>query len=297
MAHRPLERIFDAKESKFQPAMPSMKKKNRVLPPSLLVSFGAMSIFGLLMICVKPYADSGQLLPRNNVVTELDQEVNEKLHQANQESPTGVHIFNYITDFGGGVWIRKLAIFVALGLVIVPCGQVIFRGKRIDVPVWGLLLSIVWIFVLLLGEVLNVELKDYVMRSRPPYHEAAHAFGYSFPSGHSMGAFIAYGMLAYFLTLAIPRRRIQIAVVTLLGSIVLLVGFSRMYLGAHWFSDVIGGFAAGAVWLGFCIGLVEAARVFLRSAAKSRMAQTSLADLIPDPSVPSPEIVISEKTV
>ncbi len=277
--------------------MPSMKKKNRVLPPSLLVSFGAMSVFGVLMITVKPYADSGRLLPRNNLVTELDQEVNEKLHQANQESQTGVRVFNYITDFGGGVWIRKLAIYVALGLVIVPCWQVIFRGKRIDVPVWGLLLSIVWIFVLLLGEVLNVELKDYVMRSRPPYHEAAHAFGYSFPSGHSMGAFIAYGMLAYLLTLTIPQRRIQIAVVTLLGSIVLLVGFSRMYLGAHWFSDVIGGFAAGAVWLGFCIGLVEAPRVFLRSAAKSRMAQTSLADLIPDPSVPSPEIVISEKTV
>jgi membrane-associated phospholipid phosphatase len=297
MAHRPLERIFDAKESKFQPAMPSMKKKNRVLPPTMLVSFGALSVFGMLMISVKPLADSGQLLPRNNLVTELDQKVNEKLHQANQESPTGVEVFNFITDFGGGVWIRNLAIFVALGLAIVPCGQVIFRGKRIDVPVWGLLLSIVWILVLLLGEFLNVELKDYVMRSRPPYHEAAHAVGYSFPSGHSMGAFIAYGMLAYLLTLAIPKRRIQIAVVILLGSIVLLVGFSRMYLGAHWFSDVVGGFAAGAVWLGFCIGLIEAVRVLIRAAARSRITQVSLANLLPEQSVPSAEIVISEKTV
>ena len=57
------------------------------------------------------------------------------------------------------------------------------------------------------------------------------------------------------------------------------------------------GFAAGAVWLGFCIGLIEAARVFLRAAAKLKMAARSLANLIPDPTVPSPEIVISEKTV
>jgi membrane-associated phospholipid phosphatase len=281
----------------FHAMMPSMKKRNRVLPPTLLVSFGALSVFGMLMINVKPHADSDQLLPRNNLVTELDQKVNEKLHHANQESPTGVEVFNFITDFGGGVWIRNLAILVALGLVIVPCGQVIFLEKRIDAPAWGLLLSILWILVLLLGEFLNIQLKDYVMRTRPPYHEAAHAVGYSFPSGHSMAAFIAYGMLAYLLTLAIPRRRIQIAVVLLLGSIVLLVGFSRMYLGAHWFSDVIGGFAAGAVWLGFCIGLIEAARVLIRAAARSRITQGSLANLLPEQPVPSPEIVISEKTV
>src|SRR6266849_7888426 len=162
----------------FHAMMPSMKKRNRVLPPTLLVSFGAMSIFGKLMINVKPHADSDQLLPRNNLVTELDQKVNEKLHHANQESPTGVEVFNFITDFGGGVWIRNLAILVALGLVIVPCGQVIFLEKRIDAPACGLLLSILWILVLLLGEFLNIQLKDYVMRTRPPYHEAAHAVGY-----------------------------------------------------------------------------------------------------------------------
>jgi undecaprenyl-diphosphatase len=296
IADGPLERIFADNNSQFHHTMPSIKK-NRVLPPSLLVSFSAMSLFGILMICVKPHADGGQLLPRNNLVTEWDQEVNEKLHQANQESPAGVQVFNHITDFGGGVWIREMATLVALGLVIVPCYQVIFHGKRIHVPLWGLVLSLVWILVLLIGEFLNIELKDYVMRARPPYHEAAHAFGYSFPSGHSMGAFIAYGMLAYLLTLAIPQGRIQIVVVLLLGSIILLVGFSRMYLGAHWFTDVVGGFAAGAVWLGFCIGLIEAARVFIRAAAKSRIAEGSLTNFLHEEPVAAPEIAISEKTV
>jgi len=274
-----------------------MKKKNRALPPSLLISFSAMSVFGLLLVNVKPYADNGQLVPRNNLVTEVDQRVNEKLHHVNEESPESVQVFNRITDFGGGVWIRQLATLVALALVIIPCYQVIFHGKRIHVPLWGLALSLVWILVLLIGEFLNLELKGYVMRSRPPYHEAAHAFGYSFPSGHSMGAFIAYGMLAYLLTLAVPQRRVQIAVVVVFGSLILLVGFSRIYLGAHWFSDVIGGFAAGTVWLGFCIGLIEAARVFIRAAAKSRFAEGSLTNLLPEQTVAAPEIAISEKTV
>jgi membrane-associated phospholipid phosphatase len=292
----PLEKISAANYSKFDNAMPSLKK-NRVLPPSLLVSFSAMSVFGLLMICVKPSADSGQLLPRHNLLTNLDQEVNETLHHVNQESPASVQVFTHITDFGGGVWIRELATLVALGLVIVPCYQVIFHGKGINLPLWGLALSLIWIVVLLLGEFLNLELKDYVMRGRPPYHEAAHAAGYSFPSGHSMAAFIAYGMLAYLLRLAIPRGRIQIVMFVLLGSIVLLVGFSRIYLGAHWFSDVIGGFAAGAVWLGFCIGLIESARVIIRAAASAKIAERSLANFLPEQPIPSPEIAISEKTV
>src|SRR5260370_22393187 len=101
-----------------------------------------------------------------------------------------------------------------------------------------------------------------------------------------MAAFIAYGMRAYLLTLAIPRRRIQIAVVLLLGSVVLLVGFSRIYLGAHWFSDVVGGFAAGAVWLGFCIGLIETGRVLIPPAGRSRITQSSPAHLLPQQPAP-----------
>ena len=77
--------------------------------------------------------------------------------------------------------------------------------------------------------------------------------GWSFPSGHAMGSFVTYGFLAYLLT-RVPRvdvpRRTAVAVLAVL---VLLIGFSRIYLGAHYLSDVIGGYAAAAVWLTFCI--------------------------------------------
>src|SRR5260370_28349457 len=111
-----------------------------------------------------------------------------------------------------------------------------------------------------------------------------------------MAAFIAYGMRAYLLTLAIPRRRIQFAVVLLLGSVVLLVGFSRIYLGAHWFSDVVGGFAAGAGWLGFCICLIEDVRVLICAACPSRNTQGSLGHLFPQQPAPSPAIVVFANT-
>ena len=68
-----------------------------------------------------------------------------------------------------------------------------------------------------------------------------------------MGSFVTYGFLAYLLTRVpwanFPRRTLIAA----LAVLVLLIGFSRIYLGAHFLSDVIGGYAAAAVWLTFCI--------------------------------------------
>ena len=68
-----------------------------------------------------------------------------------------------------------------------------------------------------------------------------------------MGSFVTYGFLAYLIIRVpwghLPRR----TVIAVLALLVLLIGFSRIYLGAHFLSDVIGGYAAAAVWLTFCI--------------------------------------------
>jgi undecaprenyl-diphosphatase len=76
-----------------------------------------------------------------------------------------------------------------------------------------------------------------------------------------MGSFVGYGMLAYLLITFWARKnstRVLIAFAAAL--LVLAVGFGRLYLGLHYFSDVIGGYAAGAVWLMACISGVEIAR-------------------------------------
>jgi undecaprenyl-diphosphatase len=122
-------------------------------------------------------------------------------------------------------------------------------------------LALVWLFALMATAVLNACLKAAFGRPRPPFRDPViDESSYSFPSGHSMGAVIAFGLLAYFLILALPARREKIVVAVLAAVLALAVGFSRIYLGAHYFSDVVGGLAVGGAWLTACVSALEVAR-------------------------------------
>lgn len=80
------------------------------------------------------------------------------------------------------------------------------------------------------------------------------AQGVDFPSGHSMVALVAYGMLTYFVLASLRSSTAKrIASVTATILLVGLIGFARIYLGVHSVSDVVLGFAAGGVWLAACI--------------------------------------------
>ena len=108
------------------------------------------------------------------------------------------------------------------------------------------------------GELLSVALKHAVHR------DAA----LTFPSGHVVGAVVGYGMIAYFAVLSAASRLTRVLALVAATAIVLAIGFSRLYLGVHVFSDVIGGLAAGAVWLTACLTGLEVAR---RKAAADRI--------------------------
>lgn len=111
-----------------------------------------------------------------------------------------------------------------------------------------------------LGALLNVALKTSVQRVRPGVFEhLVSASGYSFPSGHSMGSMLFFGSLGYVLAVTLDAHRAwrALAVVSCLGCAV-AIGLSRVYLGVHYFSDVMGGFAAGICWIGICIAATEA---------------------------------------
>ena len=104
------------------------------------------------------------------------------------------------------------------------------------------------------GQAVVYGLKALFHRARP---EAAFAsLGYSFPSGHAFAAVTLYGLFAYWLAQrALPPRRIGIWAGAVL--LVLLIGFSRVYLGVHYASDVAAGFAAGLPWLWGCLALTS----------------------------------------
>src|SRR5437867_3215624 len=177
-------------------------------------------------------------------LTQFDVTLLEWFHA--RATPVGYAIFNAISLLGSPVTLTILALGV--GLLLAARRQ------------WILLAG--WLAAFAGGGVLDAVLKLAIRRPRPPGAAAfLQHFSWSFPSGHAMASLIGYGMLAYVLTvLWIQRRSAQIAVVLGAALLIIAIGFSRLYLGVHYFSDVVGGYAAGVLWLSACISGVEVAR-------------------------------------
>jgi membrane-associated phospholipid phosphatase len=152
-------------------------------------------------------------------------------------TPAGLRVFNFLTQLGSPV-VNVLIALVAIYL---------WRARE-----W--LLMWTWLAANLGGKVIETVLKDTVHRTRPHYGtDYLHGRSYSFPSGHTMSATICYLFLAYIIAVR-PHttrsgRRIVLAAA---ACIVIVVAFSRLYLGVHYPSDVAGGFAAGLAWLSLC---------------------------------------------
>jgi membrane-associated phospholipid phosphatase len=110
------------------------------------------------------------------------------------------------------------------------------------------------------GGLLNVLLKLYYQRPRPSeFPPLVTAHGHSFPSGHSMGSMLFFGSLAYVLYISLERSRAwRLAAVVLCILAAMIIGASRIYLGVHYFSDVVAGFTAGLCWIGVCLSGTEA---------------------------------------
>lgn len=107
------------------------------------------------------------------------------------------------------------------------------------------------------GGVLNKLLKLFFERERPNLLSQYDGVGYSFPSGHAMGSFIFYGFLAYLVSTSPIPRWAKLSLSFVLLSIILLIGFSRVYLGVHYLTDILAGYTAGFIWLCCCLGTLQ----------------------------------------
>ena len=118
------------------------------------------------------------------------------------------------------------------------------------------------------GQAFNLVLKAVFERPRPSFSDPlATAGGFSFPSGHAMISLTVYGALAFVIAARVGSRRAQLAVLASAVALVLAIGFSRVYLGVHYASDVLAGYSAGIAWLMICaLALLAAAR--MRSALR-----------------------------
>lgn len=144
---------------------------------------------------------------------------------------------------------------VMIALAVLGTAWRAWQGKWILVAGWALIPAI--------GALLNVGFKASFNRERPP-QDLRDPFvtetNKSYPSGHAMGATIGWGLAAYMLCLETPSRRRRLLISGGIALLVLGIGLSRVYLRAHWLSDVVGGWMIGLCWLGLSVGVVEMLR-------------------------------------
>ena len=119
-----------------------------------------------------------------------------------------------------------------------------------------------WIATLALamigGAVVNLGIKRAYERARPTFDEPLiHLDSFSFPSGHTAGATLFYGVLGAFLVSRYFSRRTRARIVAIAIVMVALVAFSRVYLGAHYLSDVVAAACSSTAWLVLCLSGVH----------------------------------------
>ncbi|WP_257391765.1 phosphatase PAP2 family protein [Mesobacillus jeotgali] len=108
---------------------------------------------------------------------------------------------------------------------------------------------IVLLSVVFCTPILNRLLKLYFHRARPDFNRLIEIGGYSFPSGHAMNAFSFYSILAFLIWRHVPTTLGRISVIIFSSVMILAIGMSRVYLGVHYPSDILGGFLASGLWV------------------------------------------------
>ncbi|EOR22662.1 phosphatidylglycerophosphatase B [Niallia nealsonii AAU1] len=104
-----------------------------------------------------------------------------------------------------------------------------------------------------LGALLNKLLKWFFKRERPDILPVIIEKGYSFPSGHSMGSLIFFGSCAYLCIHIVKSTGKKVVAYIIASLFILLIGVSRIYLGVHYPTDVVGGYAIGIAYSVVCI--------------------------------------------
>ena len=95
----------------------------------------------------------------------------------------------------------------------------------------------------------NQVIKHIIRRPRPNVLRLVEESGYSFPSGHSMVSMAFYGIIIYLVYKNVTNKYLKWTLITLLSLLILSIGFSRIYVGVHYFTDVVGGFLLGLAYL------------------------------------------------
>lgn len=143
-----------------------------------------------------------------------------------------------ITNFGGATCLITITILLLI----------LIKNKKI---------GLITLTNLVLITILNQMLKIVLKRPRPTEFRIINETGYSFPSGHSMISMAFYGLLIYLIYKKIKNKYLKATLIIILLLLILAIGISRIYLGVHYVSDVIGGFLISISYLIVYIKLIK----------------------------------------
>lgn len=147
-------------------------------------------------------------------------------------------IAKIITNLGGAIFL----------IVITVILFILIKNKKIGVAITT---------NLVLVALLNQLLKNILQRPRPTEYRIIQETGYSFPSGHSMASMAFYGYLIYLIYKYVENKNIKWILITLLSILICSIGISRIYLGVHYTSDVLGGFLISISYLVIYISAIN----------------------------------------
>lgn len=225
-----------------------------MIPVSLGLAVGSLLLFAWLAEVVL-----------SESVVRSDENIRAFIHQF--ASPNLTRAMRLITNFGD--W--QIVLF---GTVILLLILLYFRAfnymKIVAVTMTG-------------GGILDGVLKDTFHRTRPEAFFIPRPTTYSFPSGHALISLCFYGLLAGIISLQWGKRWQRILTWALAVLAIGTIGFSRIYLGVHWPSDVLAGYLAALMWM----GAVRFVAVKLDERGAAPVA-TSPGDEVPTPEDPTP---------
>ena len=235
----------------------TVPRETSSLPPGAFLLIRLALGFAIVVGAALIFAETAEVLGSSadaRRAGELDQVFSNAVRRG--ISPTTFGFFSNITHLADTATLTVLAIAGALALL------------------WARRRWLALAFAVAIGgnALLNITLKGIFERARPLHDPAIELVrGFSFPSGHSSGAVVAYGMLAYVLIRCMSQAhaaRFRLPLVLAATALAFTIGCSRIFIQAHFATDVLAGFASGSAWLAVCIGSAE----WLRHARQVRAA-------------------------
>lgn len=164
-------------------------------------------------------------------------------------TPLLTKYFVFITNLGD-VW-GYVAVFII-------CAVLLYYFLKS----WKYVGQILLVMILSMGS--NLLLKTSINRARPTIEHLVTVKTLSFPSGHATMAMAFYGFLIYLIFTFSMSKLLKLFLSSIMIILILSIGLSRIYLGVHYPSDIVGGFIAGFIWVMFCVMIFNLIKIFRR---------------------------------